>query len=201
MTQKTYDRQAILEFLAQNPDFLLEQGDALYQLKLPSSNDNRVISFIERQVERLQQENKKTQEQLYTLISNAQRSETIRQQTHQWACRLILHPEWANDPKAMAAALAKTFGVDEARLLNTSELPAPIQQNYSGPITEAPLDFGLPEHLHSMAYTALKHPQDDRPMGALIVASSALSHFSADMATDFLEHIAGLCAAALSNAS
>lgn len=200
MTQKTYDSQAVLDFLAQNPDFLLEQGDALYQLKLPSSKDDRVISFIERQVERLQQENKKTQEQLHTLISNAQRSETIRQQTHLWACKLITHPQWAHDPATMAAALAKNFGIDDARLLTEEELPAPIGKNYSGPIANAPYDFKLPEHLHSMACVAMRHPEHDTPMGALIVASSALSHFGADMATDFLEHIAGLCAAALSTA-
>lgn len=200
MTQKTYDSQAVLEFLAQNPDFLLEQGDTLYQLKLPSSSDSRVISFVERQVERLQEENKKLQEQLYTLISNAQRSETIRQQTHQWACRLITHPEWAHEPQTMAKALAKNFGVDYAALLNNDELPAPIEQSYSGPIADAPHDFNLPEHLHSMACVPLQHPTNDTPMGALVVASAALSHFSADMATDFLEHIAGLCAAALSTA-
>src|SRR5699024_9730180 len=169
MTQKTYDSQAVLDFLAQNPDFLLEQGDALYQLKLPSSKDDRVISFIERQVERLQQENKKTQEQLHTLISNAQRSETISQQTHLWACKLIMHPLCALVPVTLAAALANTFGTAVALCPTEEELPLTIGKIYRGPIANALYDFTFRQLLPTLSWVAMRNPENDIPMCALIV--------------------------------
>lgn len=196
MTEKNYDSQAILEFLKQHPDFLLEHADALYTLQLPRRSQGGVISFVEHQVQRLQQENKKLNEQLYTLISNAQRSELIRQQVHRWACHLLTRPHWARDTQAMAQALAENFELPYAALLMAHDAPTPTR--YCGPIAQAPQQFDLPSHLLSMACIPLQLPPPASPMGTLIVASADPNHFTTDMATDFLTQIAELCALALS---
>lgn len=200
MTSKSFDSTEIFAFLQEHPEFFAEHSALFSTLKLPNARGNNVISFTERQIEHLQQENQQLKQQLHTLIHNAQRSESIRQRMHDWACQLIQHPDWGQAPETMAAALADCFQLDYARILLPNELEQPITDTYTGPRQQAPVDFELPSALHSMAYAPLMTAGQPEPLGLLLLGAKDETHFAAGMATDFLQHIAGLCAASLARA-
>lgn len=200
MTQHNLTAEDIARFLADHPQFFAQHSELFSTLQVPARNEAGVISFADRQISHLQEENRQLKEQLATLIRNAQRNETIRQRTHQWACKLIANPQWARDTDAMAKALATLFELDFVRLLPAELLPTEMIQTYTGASAQAPVQFDLPAGLHSMAYTPLNAPQNGSAQGVLVLASQNPEHFTADMATDFLEHLASLCAAALQQA-
>src|SRR5690625_2263380 len=200
MTQHNLTAEDIARFLADHPQFFAQHSELFSTLQVPARNEAGVISFADRQISHLQEENRQLKEQLATLIRNAQRNEAIRQRTHQWACRLIANPHWAQDPDTMANALAVLFELDYVRLLPAELLPAKRIKTYTGTLPQAPVQFDLPAGLRSMAYTPLNAPQNGSAQAVLVLASQNPEHFTADMATDFLEHLASLCAAALQQA-
>lgn len=197
MTQDHLTAGQIADFLAQNPDFFARHSALFSTLQVPASDNGQVISFAERQITHLQEENRQLKQQLATLIRNAQRSEQIRQRMHQWACLLIRHPQWATEPDTMARELAALFELDFACLLPAKPPYTEVHQSYSGPVENAPLRFELPTGMHSLAYTPLVAPQSHTAKGLLLVAARDGEHFGTDMATDFLEQIGALCATAL----
>lgn len=197
MTQHNLTAEDVARFLAAHPEFFAQHSALFSTLKVPARNHAGVISFADKQISHLQEENRQLKEQLSTLIHNAQRNEIIRQRTYKWACQLIANPQWAQDPDTMENALAALFELDFVRLLPAELLPAERIKTYAGALPQAPVQFDLPAGLHSMAYTPLNASQDGSAQGVLVLASQNPDHFTADMATDFLEHLAALCGAAL----
>lgn len=199
--------QSIINYLKQHPDFFLDHADQLLELKLPAHNQGGVISFVERQAELLQNKTHTLEQQLHTLITNAQRSENIRQRMHHWACSLISHPEWTQQPDKIAQALAQTFELDFATLVSAQALADAsdkLPKNFVGPTADLPAalrqQLQLPDSIQSMAYSALIAPESEQSLGLMVLGAQDKNHFSADMATDFLDQIGALCAAALDRA-
>ncbi|MEN9433054.1 MAG: hypothetical protein RLZZ422_643 [Pseudomonadota bacterium] len=81
--------QQVVEFLQQHPDFFTEHETLLDQLVIPQSNSGKVVSLLERLVQRQRERQYQLEQQLETLVSAARGSERMVSGLHVLAVELL----------------------------------------------------------------------------------------------------------------
>jgi len=208
--------QQVSSYLQNNPDFFVEQPEALELLQL-STTPKGTISLAQRQTERLQNKNEQLLEQLHALIDNARQNNKLQSRVHQLCLRLMdaesldellsmLMSELKKEFKADEVALRLFFSGDTAPTLpelseNIVQLHADDdslklfdsllakQQPVCGRLTKAQktlLFIEQADKVNSVACIPLGHVPC---AGLLAIASFDANRFHADMATDYLSFL------------
>lgn len=208
--------QQVLSYLQENPDFFMEQPEALESLQL-STSPQGTISLAQRQTERLQAKNEQMFEQLHALIDNARQNDELQSRVHQLCLQLMDAESFDALLSMIMSELKKEFSADEVALclFYTGDTPATLpeladniaqlhadddslkifdgllakQQPVCGRLTKAQKSLLFVEHadqVHSVACLPLGHAPC---AGLLAIASHDANRFHADMATDYLSFL------------
>ncbi len=120
------DEEAVVAFLAREPDFLVRRGDVLADLSLPVDTGDS-ISLLERQVIALREQNSGLREQLATLLANANANDRVFSRTTTFTLALIDAPDLAGLDQVLARCLIDGFDADHARcFVEGWAAPAPL---------------------------------------------------------------------------
>ena len=207
--------QDVCRFLQQQPDFFVEHPELLETLHVPHRTDGQAVSLVERQVKVLRANQAATRQRLAELVRNARDNEALVGHVHRLALRLIAAGGTTDSGAAASAsaplriaqqveaAMREDFGVSPARLLPSSAVPEGVRALVSagkprcGQLREEDRRMLLGEATEGIGSIALVPIGAGAMHGLLVLGSADAAHFHPGMATDFLERIAELLAAAL----
>lgn len=117
MNDKTRSMTEIVaKYLAKYPDFLLRHPEILESIQLPHESGN-AVSLIERQVERLREQNAKLSKQLNQLVRVAADNEQLMSRLHHLTLELMIIDDLGLFFERMITALKNEFNAD---ILNVS---------------------------------------------------------------------------------
>lgn len=205
----------IAEFLQENPGFFDENAELFASLSVPHPHQARAISLGERQILILRDKLKALEFQLATLGRQARFNESVTHKLNQWCAQMLAEPVASHIPGHILTGLAQQFDLPEIVLrvwdldLVPEGVATPVddavrqyatglKRPYCGPVDDSVVSTWFDKPTASMAVMALRHEQHEDPFGLLVLGSEDPGRYVPDMATDFLQTISELCAAALS---
>ena len=208
----------IADFLANTPDFFERHAQLLASVHLMSPDNHRSVSLQERQAQMLRDKIRALEMRIMEMIRHGNENMIITEKLQKWACELLQTPAAERVPSALKNIEAR-FQVPQVgvRLWGVSEAyaHADFSQHVSDEVKQAAAGFVAPfvgassgveavqwlqepAQAASVALLPLRLNKDQAPFGLLVLASPDAQRFHSGMGTDFLEHLAELCSAALS---
>ena len=131
MNDKTRSMTEIVaKYLSKYPDFLLRHPDVLESIELPHESGS-AISLIEKQVERLREQNNKLSRQLKQLVKVASDNEQLMSRLHHLSLELMIIDDLGLFFDRLSLALKNEFNAD---ILNVSLFDRQIDTNEDTPI-------------------------------------------------------------------
>ena len=212
----------IANFLANSPGFFERHAELLASVLLTSPHGNRAVSLQERQAEMLREKIKALEHRIMDMVRHGNENMVISDRVHRWARSLLLVQSTRALPATLVSELQSQFmvpqvalkvwdvdaryaqdpyaqGVSEDARTFASSLTQPYCGVHSG--IEAVRWLDEPNAAMSIALVPLRPGAMNGAgpaFGMLVLASPDPQRFQAGLATDFLERIAELAAAALS---
>jgi len=208
----------IADFLANTPDFFERHAQLLSAVHLMSPDNHRSVSLQERQAQMLRDKIRALEMRIMDMIRHGNENMIITEKLQKWACELLQTP--ASERVLSALKNIETrFQVPQValRLWGVADVfaDAPYAQavgeevkqaaaSYAAPFVgassgvEAVQWLQAPAQAASVALLPLRLSKDQAPFGLLVLASPDAQRYHSGMGTDFLEHLAELCSAALS---
>ena len=208
----------IADFLANTPDFFERHAQLLASVQLLSPDNHRSVSLQERQAQMLRDKIRALEMRIMDMIRHGNENMIITEKLQKWACELLQTPASERVPSALKN-IESRFQVPQVavRLWGVADVfaDAPYAQAVSddvkqlaaslaSPLVGATTDVEAvqwlqePAQAASVALLPLRLHKTDAPFGLLVLASPDAQRFHSGMGTDFLEHLAELCSAALS---
>ena len=208
----------IADFLANTPDFFERHAQLLASVHLMSPDNHRSVSLQERQAQMLRDKIRALEMRIMDMIRHGNENMIITEKLQKWACELLQTPAAERVPSALKniesrfqvpQVAVRLWGVadvftDAAYAQAVADEVKQTVSTYSSPFVGA--SAGLdpvqwlqePAQAASVALLPLRLTKDQAPFGLLVLASPDAQRFHSGMGTDFLEHLAELCSAALS---
>ncbi len=222
----TYDEQAIVQFLQNNPDFFNKNSALLEQLQLPHHTGS-AVSLIERQVSILQDKNTLLTNQLRELIHHARENDRLNSNMQDLTIALLecrnakdilntvqKHLKNQFSAEALTFPLHTTPSSLSVNVISQLDAVRLIPDNSPGIITlkklikkTTPLCGKLSQEQLNLVFGSLSNTiksaaiiplqQDGEVFGAIAIGSNNAQHFQADMGTIFLSHLGKMVSQAL----
>ena len=212
----------IANYLANSPGFFERHAELLASVLLTSPHGNRAVSLQERQAEMLREKIKAFEHRIMDMVRHGNENMVISDRVHRWAKSLLLVQSTRALPATLVSELQTHFmvpqvalkvwdvdaryaqdpyaqGVSEDARTFASSLTQPYCGVHSG--IEAVRWLDEPNAAMSIALVPLRPgvmSAAGPAFGMLVLASPDPQRFQSGLATDFLERIAELAAAALS---
>ena len=206
----------IAHYLVSHPDFFNEYADLLSDLQIPHPLDNKVISLLERQAIALRDKNKVLQDKLLELINFGEENDAIGEKMHRLTIALLTASNFDEFLSGLGYSLREDFSIpyfvmrlwgincvnmDYAEFTETSDdihaiaesLTNPYCGNHVADEIKAMFDANA-EHLQSFSMIPLN---TTRTIGLLVLASSEIERFYADMGTLHLKRLGDLIGATM----
>lgn len=131
MNDKTRSMTEIVaRYLGKYPDFLLRHPEILETIQLPHESGT-AVSLIEKQVERLREQNNKLTRQLNQLVSVASENEQLMTRLHHLTLELIIIDDLGQFFDRLSEALKSEFNAD---ILNVSLFDRKIKAHEDTPV-------------------------------------------------------------------
>ena len=200
----------ILAFLDSHPDFL-SQNAARYGLK--SNHDRVVISFAERQLLEMKDQNRQLEARLTQLIRHGEQNDLTLARCHQLSLALMAATTLDEVIKATLQTFEKQFSLNRVAIrlwhdaaststyYNARQDIRLIAGNqcapYCGPYVNDEILSWLPSHPVLQSFSTIALRQQGEAFGLLVLASDDCQRFSQDMQTSYLAQMGELISAAL----
>lgn len=209
MSDKKKEEQAIVEYLAQHPEFFERHPDALRDLRLPHPS-GKAVSLVERQVSSLRERNTELRHKLTDLLQNARDNDHLFEQSKRLILALLECNELDDFVDALYFNFDKEFNVSSTRLilfgahLSSSNarissveeaevyLGGRIKANraVSGGLASDELAYLFDKDRPKVGSAAFVVLNYNEMIGILAIGHKNESHFQSGMGTIFLTHIA-----------
>ena len=212
----TLDSTSVARYLADNPNFFDEHAGLLGNVRLASPLTGKAVSLQERQMEVMRDKYKTLELRMAELMRLAQDNAGIANKFHAWTQTLLLARHDGALPRALVDGLQAQFNVPQATLRLWDVAPAWADSWFTQGVSDdarifansllAPYcgsnhDFEAVRWLDDGAAVQstviLPLRREGVAFGLLILGSPDASRYTADMATDFLNHIGETASAAL----
>jgi uncharacterized protein YigA (DUF484 family) len=208
----------IADFLANTPDFFERHAQLLSAVHLMSPDNHRSVSLQERQAQMLRDKIRALEMRIMDMIRHGNENMIITEKLQKWACELLQTPASERVPSALKNIEVR-FQVPQVAVRLWGVAPvfadAPYAQAVGDEVKEAAASYTVPfvgassgveavqwlqapAQAASVALLSLRLSKDQAPFGLLVLASPDAQRYHSGMGTDFLEHLAELCSAALS---
>ena len=212
----------IANYLANSPDFFERHAQLLAAVQLTSPHGNRAVSLQERQAEMLREKIKALEHRIMEMVRHGNENMVISDRIHRWAKALLLVQSSRALPATLVAQLQSQFMVPQVALKvwdvderhaqepfaqgvseDAKSFASSLTQPYCGVVTGVVAVRWLDDPAAAMSVALIPlRPGAVNGTGAafgmLVLASPDPQRFQSGYATDFLERIAELAAAALS---
>jgi uncharacterized protein len=212
----------IANYLANSPDFFERHAELLSAVLLTSPHGNRAVSLQERQAEMLREKIKALEHRIMDMVRHGNENMVISDRIHRWARALLLVHSTRALPATLVAELEAQFMIPQVALKvwdvdpryaeepfaqgvseDAKSFASSLTQPYCGVVSgiEAVRWLEDPSTAVSVALIPLRPGAVNGTgpaFGMLVLASPDPQRFQSGLATDFLERIAELAAAALS---
>ena len=212
----------IANYLANSPDFFERHAELLASVLLTSPHGNRAVSLQERQAEMLREKIKALEHRIMDMVRHGNENMVISDRVHRWAKALLLVQSTRALPATLVSELQTQFLVPQVALkvwdVDARYAGEPFAQgvsedarSFASSLTQpyCGVNSGIeaagwledPATTMSLALIPLRPGALHGPgkaFGMLVLASPDPQRFESGLATDFLERIAELAAAALS---
>ena len=219
MQTQPITEEDIAQFLIHTPDFFERHAELLSAVQLTSPHGGRAVSLQERQAEMLREKIKLLELRLMEMMRHGNENMLIADKVQRWARQMFLVGRPVDLPAALLAGLQSQFAVPQAALKlwdvaevyaqepfaqGASEDARSLASSLSAPYCGVNSGFDVlhwleePERVQSLALLPLRAAPQEAAFGLLVLASPDSQRYQAGMATDFLERIGELAAAALS---
>jgi len=213
MNDKTRSMTEIVaKYLHQNPGFLIEHPEVLEAIELPHESGG-AVSLIEKQVQRLREQNNKLSRQLSQLVNVATDNEQLMSRLHHLTLELMVIDDLGLFFDHLTIALKSEFNAD---ILNFSLLDRKVETQQDTPVfivrrddtevqqfqvlmdknettcgrlNERKLEFLFGSRAQWVQSTALVPLGED---GLMAIGSSDPARFYPGMGTLFLDLLAGV---------
>ena len=209
----------LAEFLVQNPEFFERQADLLAAVQLTSPHGGRAVSLQERQAGMLRDKIKILEQRIMEMMRHGNENMLISDKLLRWARQMFQVVDAVDLPDVMVHEIHSQFSVPQVALRvwdvadvyggqpfarDVSDDMKILAESLTTPYCGINEGFDAvgwleePEQAASVALIALRDARPQAPtQGLLVLASPDPQRFEAGMATDFLERLAALGAAAL----
>lgn len=204
--------EQVINYLADNPDFFMDNPQALDSLNLGKSPEG-TISLAQRQTERLQSKAQQLRDQLHALIQNAHQNTELQQRIHILCLRMMDVTRLDQLLPLLIAELKQEFNAEEVALrlfykdqaLALPEMIENIEQLHAdddslhvfdnvlskqkpvcGRLTIAQKTVLFPQQVDEIQSAACLPLGHEPCAGLLAIASKDPNHFHADMGTVYL---------------
>lgn len=218
---KTSLREVVSNYLRENPGFLEENPDVLESLQL-NHGSGVAVSLIERQVDQLRTSNEDLNNRLNNLVRVAAENEKLISRLHRLTLKLMPIDSRGEFFTQLGNSLLNDFNADLLQICLTDELAADeagedvIHLNVEqadaetfapmlekdeivcGRLNETKLDFLFGSKARWVRSTALVPLGEQGALGMMAIGSSDENRFYPGMGTLFLELLADVVAARLS---
>tara|TARA_B110000285_G_C15135585_1_gene626625 strand:- start:1168 stop:1881 length:714 start_codon:yes stop_codon:yes gene_type:complete len=211
------DADAVAHYLRQNPDFFIQHSGLLADIEL-AHDCGHATSLIERQTQVMRHKIQDYAERMSDILTTARRNDVQFEKTK----RLVITLAAAADLNALTDALKQSFTeefhADAVHLalfscLNTTDshpnlssaenldehaynadIQALASKNwaYCQAFKGAPIDHLFPDHSKLKSSAIVPLYIADEPLGVLIIASNSVDHYSDQLDTLFLNHVAAV---------
>jgi uncharacterized protein YigA (DUF484 family) len=198
----------IAEYLQNNPAFFETYSRMLSEVVIPHPYGGRTISLSERQMVTLRERAKELEKKLHELVAFGKENDALQSKLHLFTVALLHVHDVSSLQSTTVNNLREIFAVPHAAIQLWKENPPSVEvlafaDQHAQPVClhHAVFDtakwFGeAAEHLRSFAYMPLR--ANNQSIGMLIIASEDAQRFYPEMGTVFLQRIADIVSAALS---
>jgi hypothetical protein len=210
---------AVARYLADHPDFFVQQPELLAALQLPHPHTGQAISLVERQSLLLRDRIRQLDARIVEMSRNGTENDAIADQLVEWVRALLDQPEPTRLPEVAVAELKRIFAVPFAALRVFDVAPAhavlaaaqPVSDDVRrladsmlAPFCGANVGFEVggwltpdPNAVQSIAMVPLRVGASAHAFGLLVLGSPDKERFRITMGTAFLARIGELASAAL----
>jgi uncharacterized protein len=188
--QDQIEQEALVaEWLKATPGFFERHANLLAEIQLKNPHGDRAISLQERQLSVLREQNHTLNQRLSAMLHFGSQNDKTQGQMIAWLKSLLLAKTEAEVREAITGGLGAIFAVELVKLVDGKNLP-----NFCGPVAQA--DDACKALLEdaSQSLVVINLPNID---AQLLLASTALEKFTADMGRFYLDQIAELAAASM----
>lgn len=209
----------IASFLANTPDFFERHAELLATVELSSGHGGRAVSLQERQAGLLRDKIKTLEGKVVEMIRYGNENVQIADKLQRCTRHLLLTADAGDLPATMVRELKSQFAIPQAAIKlwrvdgifsgasfctdvssDAKVFASSLGTPYCGVNSGFEAANWLPDTALAMsiALIPLRAAPEQEAFGMLVLASSDLQRFHADMGTDFLAQIGDLAGAALS---
>lgn len=198
----------IANYLQNNPGFFEAYSQMLSEITIPHPYGGRTVSLSERQLITLRERVKELEKKLHELLEYAKENDVLQNKLHLFTVALFNAHDLPGLQNTVLRNLREIFAVPHAAIHLWIDKPPSVEvlafaDEHLLPVCvhHAVFDtaqwFGeAASHLRSFAYMPLR--ANGLTIGMLIIASEDAQRFYPEMGTIFLQRIADIVAAALS---
>lgn len=203
----------IAAWLTTHPEFFQEYAELLSEIQVPHPHANQSIPLIERQILLLRDKNRQLATHLRDLLRYGQKNDIIIDRIQRLSVDLMRTTQAQEVIKQFYSHIRMDFGIPCAEIRFIHQKVADLLPNYYlAPVSEIErmgdnpycgtyasdlvLSWFADAHrLKSFARMALRNTKG-KIFGVVVLGSDDPKHFTSDMATDLLSHLAELLSAA-----
>lgn len=198
----------IANYLQNNPGFFEAYSQMLSEITIPHPYGGRTVSLSERQLITLRERVKELEKKLHELLEYAKENDALQNKLHLFTVALFNAHDLPGLQNTALRNLREIFAVPHAAIHLWKEQPPSVEvlafaDEHLLPVCVHHAVFDTAQwfgeaapHLRSFAYLPLR--ANNESIGMLIIASEDAQRFYPEMGTIFLQRIADIVAAALS---
>ena len=198
----------VAEYLQNNPDFFESYALMLSEIVIPHPYGGRTVSLSERQMLTLRERVKELEKKLHELLEFGKDNDALQNKLHLFTVALFNAHALLSLQNTTVNNLRDIFAVPHAAIHLWKENPPSVEVLAFADLHAQPVCLHLAvfdtakwfgeagKHLRSFAYMPLR--AHNQTIGMLIIASEDAKRFYPEMGTVFLQRIAEIVSAALS---
>ncbi len=208
VSEPDISEEQVRAYLVANGDFLQRNPDLMDHLHIEHPSGS-AVSLVEKQVSVLRERNVEMRHRLNKLTANARDNEVIYQQTRDLVLKLLEAESLGDLFSRFEDTLRREFNVEQASMILFDEHPERMAEGRfenpagagvvagllrggkatCGPLREEEFSYLFPD-AGTLGSAAVMPLHDGGEVGLIAVGSSDGNHYSGDMGTLFLGHIA-----------
>jgi uncharacterized protein YigA (DUF484 family) len=211
------DADTVANYLRQNPDFFNQHAALLADIEL-AHDCGRATSLIERQTQVMRQKIKDNAARMSDILGTARRNDVQFEKTKRLVIELAAATHLNGITEALKRSFTAEFHSDAVRLVLFSSLKAmdnhpslsstkALGQNvhyadiqalasknwaYCQTFKGAAMEHLFPDHTQLQSSAIVPLYLDNKALGVIIIASNSADHYSDQLDTLFLNHVAAV---------
>lgn len=219
MSEKVITEDDIAAYLLSTPGFFERHSDVLASMQLTSPRGQRSVSLQERQMELLRDKIKGLELRMAHMMRAGSENDQTHEKLQGWILSLLREKRPERIPYLLVDGLRESFNISQVGLRAWTLAPEFALSQFAKPVSDDVRTFikgmngepycghnpdlevvswlDTPAEIRSVALLPLYTSTMNQPFGLIVLGSTDVQRFTADMGVDILKSIATLASAVL----